>query len=146
MRTSEGLYELSKSLLKQNDEYVLLISQSFKNNDIEIHIDLYDEKVLEITFHRPVTISIYVPDGFESDYEVINNFIKVSGEKEQTISIKFELAINKFKQTYLLGDMVLSQKNKHISTIYYINKYKYSLIYDSSILTEEAIKDIEQKL
>ena len=146
MRTSEGLYELSKSLLRQNDEYVLLISQSFKNDDIEIHIDLYDEKVFEITFHRPVTISIYVPDGFESDYKVTNNFIKVSGEKEQTVSIKFELAINKSRQTYLLGDMVLSQKNKHISTIYYINKYQYSLIYDSSILTEETIKDIEQKL
>ena len=146
MRSSEGFYELSKSLIKEGNEYHLLIPQSFKNEDVDISIDLYEEKYLTVQFLKPGTVVIYVPDGFESDYPVINNTIKLSADQPETISIPFELNMNKVGQIYLIGDMVLSQKNEHKTSIYNIDGHKYSLIYDSSKILEETLKDVEQKL
>ena len=54
--------------------------------------------------------------------------------------------INKVNKIYLIGDMVLSQKDKHLSQVYNIDGHKYSLINDSTLLDEESLKDIQQEL
>ena len=146
MRSSEGFYELSKSLIKEKDQYLLLIPQSFKNEDIDINIDLYEEKVFNVEFLKPGTIQIYVPDGFVSEYPIANNIITISSDQPKKIAIPFELSINKVNQLYLLGDMILSQKNNHKSKIFNICNQEYSLIYDSSKISEEEMTNVEQKL
>ena len=146
MRSSEGFYELSKSLIKEKDQYLLLIPQSFKNEDIDINIDLYEEKVFNVEFLKPGTIQIYVPDGFVSEYPIANNIITISSDQPKKIDIPFELSINKVNQLYLLGDMILSQKNNHKSKIFNICNQEYSLIYDSSKISEEEMTNVEQKL
>ena len=146
MRCGEGFYELSKSIIKKDDEYHLLIPQSFRNEDVNLKIDLYEEKVFEVEFLKPGSLVVYVPDGFKSDYKVINNELKLIANESKKIKIPFELDINKVGQIYLLGDMVLSQKDKHITRIYEINGQKYSVIFDSSTISEEEMATIEQKL
>ena len=146
MRTSEGFNELSNALVKKDNQYILLIPQSFRNEDIDINIDLYEDRIFDIVFKKPGSISIYVPDGFESDYQVKNNMISIASNEAKKVSIKFEININKVNKTYLIGDMVLSQKDKHLSQVYNIDGHKYSLINDSTLLDEESLKDIQQEL
>ena len=146
MRTSEGFNELSNALVKKDNQYILLVPQSFRNEDIDINIDLYEDRIFDITFKKPGAISIYVPDGFESDYQVKNNMISIASNEAKKVSIKFKININKVNKTYLIGDMVLSQKDKHLSQVYNIDGHKYSLINDSTLLDEESLKDIQQEL
>lgn len=146
LREGEGFYELSNVLLKNNNGYVLIIPQSFKNEDLNVNIDLYEDEIFDVEFYKPGIISIYVPDGFNSDYEVKDSMIQISAKEPKKVSIKFDININKSNKVYLIGDMVLSQKNRHISPIYNIDGHKYSLIYDSSLISEESIKEIKQEL
>ena len=72
--------------------------------------------------------------------------ISIASNEAKKVSIKFEININKVNKTYLIGDMVLSQKDKHLSQVYNIDGHKYSLINDSTLLDEESLKDIQQEL
>ena len=146
MRTSEGFNELSNALIKKDNQYILLIPQSFRNKDIDVNIDLYEDRIFDIVFKKPGAISIYVPDGFESDYQVKNNMISIASNEAKKVSIKFEININKVNKIYLIGDMVLSQKDKHLCQVYNINGHEYSLINDSTLIDEESLKDIQQEL
>ena len=142
MRMGEGLFELSKSFIDNQ----LLVADSYRNDDIDIEIDLYDKKVFKVHFLKPGSVSIYVPDGFTSNYLVKNNMITISSNEEKTINIDFELNINEDHHLYLCGDLILSQKDKHVGHIFDIKGQHYSYLNDSSLYEEDTLKDIKQVL
>lgn len=146
LREGEGLYELSNALVKEENKYNLLMPQSFKNDDVEINIDLYEERVFEIKFLKPGKIDIYVPDGFTSAHKVKDNILSLESDAPKTINVVFDLEINTANNAYLLGDMLLSKKRRHVTSVFNIDNRSYSYIFDSSLFEKEELEKLEQEL
>ena len=146
LREGEGMYELSTSILKEKDKYLFMIPESFEDDTLIADIDLYEDKTMLIKFKKSASISIYVPDGFHSDYQVKNNLITINGNAGNIIKIDFEIDIHKEGYRYMIGDMLLSKKMKHFDKIYNLENNQYSYIYDSSKFDEEEILKLIQDL
>ena len=146
LREGEGFYELSNSFLKKDNKYTFLIDEGIEDSNVAAQIDLYDKKIIKFYFKNDAEISLYVPSGFISSFETKDNFIKIVGKKGETISIDFDLEINKDGLRYLYGDMLLTKKDKHFGEIFKINGEEYSLLYDSSSFDEETLSTLIQKI
>lgn len=146
LREGEGMYELSTSIFKTGDKYLFMIPESYEDDTLQAHIDLYEDKVMRIEFKKPTILSIYVPRGFNSNLPVNNNLITINSNGGNTINIQFDIDIQKDGYRYMVGDMLLSKKMKHIDKIYHLDNEDYSYIYDSSKFDEKEISEIVQTL
>lgn len=146
LREGEGFYELNNSFIKNNNTYLFLIDEGIEDDNLIAHIDLYDKNIIEFIFKNDAEILLYIPDGFKTKYDIKNNFIKIKGHKDETISIDFDFDIVKDGIRNLYGDMLLTRKPNHIGCVFTINKEKYSLIYDSSSFDETKLNTLVQKV
>lgn len=146
LREGEGMYELATSIFRTGDKYLFMLPESFEDDTIKADIDLYEDKVMRIKFKKPAIISIYVPHGFKSDLPQNDNLITINSNGGNTVDIPFELEIQKVGYRYMCGDMLLSQKGKHIDKTYLLDNKQYSYIYNSSLFSEEELSQLVQTL
>ena len=140
------MYELATSIFSTGDKYFFMLPESFEDDTIKADIDLYEDKVMRIKFKKPAIISIYVPHGFKSDLPQNDNLITINSNGGNTVDIPFELEIQKVGYRYMCGDMLLSQKGKHIDKTYLLDNKQYSYIYNSSLFSEEELSQLVQTL
>ena len=142
LREGEGFYELSRSIIKDNNLYLLMIPESFEDENIKVVVDLYEDKVIYVEFKKPGEISLYVPNGFKCQCPVKDNLLTINSNTD----VSFEIDIQKVDNRYLYGDMLLSKKKQHIDKMYYLNNKEYSYISDSSSFKQDELKDLIQEL
>ena len=123
-----------------------MLPESFEDETIKANIDLYEEKVLCIEFKKPAIVSIYVQEGFKSEYPQKDNQITINSNGGNIVNIPFELEIHKDGYRYMVGDMLLSKKAMHIDKTFFINDNQYSYIYDSSKFNEKELGELTQLL
>ena len=146
LRAGEGMYELATSIFKSGDKYLFMLPEGFEDETLKAKIDLYEEKVLKIEFKKPAIVSIYVPEGFKSEYPQKDNQITINSNGGNIVNIPFELEIHKDGYRYMVGDMLLSKKALHIDKTFFINDNQYSYIYDSSKFNEKELGKLTQLL
>lgn len=153
MRMGEGMKYLSKSRLikKDDDSYLIMYPEKIDQDGINIDIDYYYNKSINIKSDKDVKLEIYIPDGFKVlksnvKYEIDKNLLKINVNKNININITCELGVNKEKDVYYYGDILLTQKENHVDEIIEIDNKKYSYVLSSANYSKEEIEKIEQFL
>ena len=146
LREGEGFYELASSVIKDDNSYLFLIDEGMEDENINVDIDLYEKKIIHLDFKKDLEVLIYVPDGIKTKFDVKDNILKIKGHKGESIDIDFELDVIKDEYRYLYGDMLLTQKEKHIDRLFKLSGNNYSYIYNSSLFSENELKELVQKL
>lgn len=153
MRLGEGMKYLSLSRLIEidKDTYLMMYPEKYNKDGINIDVDYYYNKSIFVNSSRDIDLAIYIPDGIEIEasnveYYIQENLIRFKALKGQEIKIECKLNINKERDIYFLGDMLLTQKGKHVDEIIVIEGKEYSYVLSSSNYTKEEIEKIEQYL
>ena len=153
MRLGEGMKYLSESrLIKMNDgSYLMMYPEKYNKDGTEIDVDYYFNKSMTIKSNKDMELSIYIPDGFivktsNVPYTIDGNLIKFNVLKDKEINVMCDLKVNKEKDIYFMGDMLLTQKENHTDEIIMIDGIKYSYVSSSSDFERKELESREQYL
>ena len=153
MRFAEGLLYLSKSRLikMDNDSYLLMYPDKYDKDGISIDVDYYYKKMISVKSSKNMKLSIYIPDGFEISSsnvkcDIQDNLLGLDVKANKEIIINCKLSINKDKDIYFYGDMLLTLKEKHVDEVFIIDDKQYSYVLSSVDYSKEELEKIEQFL
>ncbi len=153
MRFGEGLKCLSLSRLIElsKDKYLALYPDKYDKDGISLDIDYYCNKSIKVKSNKDIDLLIYIPDGFivkssNTEYEIKDNLINIKVSKDNEVLIECELSINKEKDIYFMGDMLLTRKDIHTDPIVLIDGMKYSYVLSSCEYKKEELEKISQFL
>ena len=153
MRFAEGLkyLSLSRFIELENNKYLMLYPEKYSDNEIDIDIDYYFNNKISIKSRKNILLSIYIPDELivkksNIEYKIDGNLITLDVLKDKDIDIEIELSINKERNVYYLGDMLLTRKEKHSGKMLMIDGMPYSYVLSSSDYSREELEKLEQFL
>ena len=153
MRLAEGMKYLSESrfINLSDNKYLMMYPEKYSKDGIDIDVDYYFNKSIYVKTNKDIELSIYIPDGLNllesnTEYLIKDNLVVFNVKKDKEICIKCETTINKEKDIYFKGDMLLTQKNEHKDEVFMIDNKKYSYVLSSSDYSKEELETIEQYL
>ena len=153
MRFAEGLKYLSASRFIKTDKnsFLMMYPDKYFGDGIDIDVDYYYKKKINVNSTKDFDLSIYLPDGVSIKtsnvkYTINQNIIEFKVQKGKEVSIECELHVNKENDVYYCADMLLTQKEKHIDDIIMIDGKKYSYVLSSADYCREDLEEIEQYL
>lgn len=153
MRLSEGMKYLSslRFIEEEDDSFLVMYPDRYSNGFIDIDVDFYFNKSINIESKKDLSLSIYIPDGIiikssNVPYSIDGNLLKIDVLKDTKVMISCEQSINKSRGVYFYGDMLLTRKNTHTDEVFMIDDAKYSYVSSSASFSKEELEKIEEFL
>lgn len=153
MRFAEGLkyLSLSRFIDMGNNNYLMMYPEKYNKDGMYIDADYYYKKSIDVKSNKDLTLSIYIPEGLVVNkanvkYNIDGNLINFNVKKNQEVHIDVKLNINKEKDLYFYGDMLLTIKKDHVDEVFTINGKQYSYVLSSSDFSRDKLEKIEQYL
>ena len=79
-------------------------------------------------------------------YSIDGNLLKIDVLKDTKVMISCEQSINKSRDVYFYGDVLLTRKNTHTDEVFIIDGAKYSYVSSSASFSKEELEKNEEFL
>lgn len=149
MRLGNGLGSIADfTVVKKDNQYFIPFTCAVDYEDEEVAFlvdaEFYEGKRIQIEVKKASNAELFIrlPENAKVEgYPIENGWLHLSLNKKEKMNLFVSLQVKKENGLHFYGDMLLTRKDEVLEPHFLLDNQVYSYLYDSSLFTEEELKE-----